>query len=55
MEQNLSSSLIQPYKTLGEIIGGPGSTCLFKTGKKLNLAVTTTNSFKIYKLPDLKL
>ena len=52
---NFSESLIQPYKTIGEIIGGTGCNCLIKTGKKLNLAVSTSNSFKIFKLPDLKL
>ena len=55
MQNNLTSSLIQPYKTIGEIIGGNGCNCLIKSGKKFNLTVSTENSFKIYKLPDLKL
>ena len=54
-KQNFKSSLVQPYKTIGEIIGGIGCNCIIKTGKKFNLAVSTQNSFKLYKLPDLKL
>lgn len=55
MQKVQNSSLLHPYKTIGEIIGGTGSNCLIKTGKKYHLATTTSNSFKIYKLPDLKL
>lgn len=49
----MSESLLAPYKSLGIFLDN-NPCCLFSAGDKSFLAVSTGNSYKIYKVPDLK-
>lgn len=49
----MSESLLAPYKSLGIFLDN-NPCCLFSAGDKSFLAVSTLNSYKVYKVPDLK-
>lgn len=51
---NTNISLLSPYKTIGLFLDN-NPPYLFSAGKKSFMAVSCKNSYKIYKLPDMKI
>lgn len=45
---------MQPYKTIGTFLDSKRPS-LFSAGKKTFLAVATNNSYKVYKMPEMKI
>jgi hypothetical protein len=54
MIKSEKKTLLEPYKTQGVFVDKyPG--VVYNLGKKLFFAVTCGHSYKVYKLPELKL
>lgn len=53
-KQEFQSQILRPYKTIGVFLDG-NKPLYYSAGKKDFLATSTGNSFKIYKLPELKI